>query len=107
MKADINEDRATGRSRGFGTVLFETGEQAAAAIEVCEEALRMGLFEASALHGAIHILWHLRGIGVLAAAAFYHRLEQVDQHLHAVVVQALNGHDIDGRTVSAKMDEYA
>jgi RNA recognition motif. (a.k.a. RRM, RBD, or RNP domain) len=34
VKADINEDRATGRSRGFGTVLFETGEQATAAIEV-------------------------------------------------------------------------
>jgi RNA recognition motif-containing protein len=53
VKADINEDRATGRSRGFGTVLFETAEQATAAIE------------------------------------------------------ALSGHDIDGRTVSAKMDEYA
>ena len=34
VKADISEDRASGRSRGFGTVLFETGEQAAAAIEV-------------------------------------------------------------------------
>jgi RNA recognition motif. (a.k.a. RRM, RBD, or RNP domain) len=44
VKADINEDRATGRSRGFGTVLFETGEQAAAAIEVCEEGSERGPF---------------------------------------------------------------
>jgi hypothetical protein len=37
----------------------------------------------------------------------YRSLCRVDQHLHPAVVQALNGHDIDGRTVSAKMDEYA
>ena len=41
MKADISEDRASGRSRGFGTVLFETGEQAAAAIEVRCEGSRL------------------------------------------------------------------
>lgn len=34
VKADISTDRQTGRSRGFGTVLFETEEAAQAAIAV-------------------------------------------------------------------------
>ncbi len=34
VKADISTDRQTGRSRGFGTVLFETEEAAQAAITV-------------------------------------------------------------------------
>ena len=28
-------------------------------------------------------------------------------NLHCFSVQALSGHEIDGRTISAKMDEYA
>lgn len=34
VKADISQDRNSGRSRGFGTVLFETAEQAEACIQV-------------------------------------------------------------------------
>jgi hypothetical protein len=35
LECDVKKDRMTGRSKGWGTVLFQNAEAANAAIEVC------------------------------------------------------------------------
>ena len=114
IKADVMR-RPDGKSRGFGTVVFKTPEDAQSAIEVSivlpapSQAMLLhggSSVEALKLHvGYVIVTWHSPAPALHTSSPVSYLSIMLDGR-QLRTTQGLNGLDFEGRKLSAKVDQY-